>query len=236
MFTIADFANFLGYGRAAQVGTKSAGIVTITKTVRLNQPLTIPKSTRFDVNTGLKFFSIEQVEISESASFGPVGLTAQNPGAEYNIEANQTWASPQLGGIDVRNGLPFSGGKDSQPERPGYFPQRQKIGPQDDEMARVLTVATQKVRYMMGLNDDEDFPFEDPSVKQGTFLYGMFLIENFSSQVQNYSKPTLHSTSPQEQRIYRDRLYKPLMAQIHDLISHKCNYRRLVYDKDRKSA
>ena len=143
LYSVKEFRSFLGLGSDAVAGRKSAGIITITKEVRKNQPLSIPQGTRFDVALGLKFFTNAQVEISESAVFSPVTVVGESVGSRFNIPANQTWSSPVIGGISITNGLPFSGGIDATPEVFGFFPQREKgKGPNNDQLNRVLVLAT----------------------------------------------------------------------------------------------
>ena len=219
--SVADFAVFLGYGIKGHPGEKASGIIVVTKTVRVDQPLTIPANTRFDSSSGHKFFTTQQNIISESASFLPIGVVAQNAGADANIPAGQTWASPSLGGVSVANPQPFFGGENPVADEPGLYPQRQKnLGPKDVELRRALDVGTALIRSMIGLKEGESVPFDDVRVREAIFLVSMYRLESNLIQERRFSAPSLHASAGEVVKYFRQSLYKPVMQQATDLISH----------------
>lgn len=237
MITIKDFSDFLGLGREKTPGMKASGILVVTKTVSLDRVLNIPKSTRFDSESGYKYFTTEDNTISESATFLPVAVVSQSPGQAYNIPANQVWTSPQIGGVSVANPQAFTGGQDSLPEIKGIYPQRQKgIGPSDNQLQRCIDVAVAVIRGMIGLSPKDDFPYTDSRVREAVFLLALYRLENNQIQETRFQKPSLHATSPEESRYFRANVYKPLMGQVSGLISHLTRWDMVINGGMNESA
>ena len=229
MYSITDFESFLGLGSDKIPGSKAVGIVVVTQTVSPDTSLTLPKNTRFDSSEGLKFFSTEEFTISESASFLPVTLQAQNNGSRYNIPANSGWSSPQIGGVSLSNPQPFSNGVDEKAEIRGFYPQRQRgIGPKPEQLQRVLILSVAFIRGMLGLLPSESFDYDDVRIKEAVFMLAMYRLQNTTTQELVFSKPTLHATSPTETRYFRERIYPALKMQIGHLLAHKYKYQRII--------
>ena len=230
MVTLQQFSTFMGLGQKSAPSVKSYGLLVITKgPTLLNRPLIIPKGTLFDTSeTAQRFETVEANTISESASFLPVGVRARAGGERGNIPANQTWSSPQIGSVTATNPQAFSGGINSKPEVPGYFPQRGAgKGPSPAQMQIALDTGHAMVESVLRLDPDTTFESQiDARVTSAILISSLWFLENNTVQTLETVRPSLHSVAPTERRIFKDRLYKPIMAIVTNLCSHKINWQR----------
>ena len=240
VITIQEFSTFLGLGQEKISPVASIGLLVVTKGHSLNnQSLTIPKGSIFATSeTALRFATTEENTISESASFLPVAVRCRTLGSIGNLPPNQTWTSLQINSVTATNPQAFSQGSDGQEEKAGYFPQRQRNkGPSDAQLQLSLDTAHAIIKSL--LCQPEDTPFEpetDPRLKQAIFISALWFLENNVMQTLETSRPALHAVSPTERRIFKDRVYRPVLMICGHLISHRINWKRRLGYAESQSA
>lgn len=219
---ISEFKDFLGHAVAA---TRAVGLLQMAKAPGFEATaFTIPQGAKF-VTGGKQYATAEVWEIPESKTDPTdVAVSALRDGAGGNLPAGQVWESPVLN-IVATNPDPISGGAD---QKPGLYPQDAKNQPSDNALQRALDVSHDVIKAMLSNDPATELDVTDNRIKQAILLLSAYRLQQNLMQEQQVPVPSQHGAAPMETRYFRARVYKPLMVQITQLLSHKIDWGRAI--------
>ena len=168
-----------------------------------------------------------------------IPLQARHAGVDGNIPANQNWRVDQSVDFTVSNPNPFSEGAEAIPKRLGLYPSSGNLqqGIEDSRVQEALDTGKLVVKDMgpikAGITDET--LFSNVLIRQATYLVAMYYLEN--NQVQESSGPTyvIDQSSNNARRMFKDRIFLPLMQQVDSLISQS-GFRDISYWFDDKET
>lgn len=229
MLSISEFKSFMGYSTGGSEGSPAYGILVITKADSSDQSsYDFPADGQWSPSgSGLNFYNPDRWTLSESARHIEIGVQSKTRSSRYNIEANLQWPPQQ--GIVITNPAAFTQGADPTPASPGLYPGLKS--PPDVRLQSAIDTGKGICSNMMGLKEGDDFPDDDPLVKEAVFLLGAYKLQNTHFQQLVAPVSSASPTAPMTTVLFRDRTFKPLMNQVFQLLSHRIDFSRLINEK-----
>ena len=208
--SLENFKTFANLPREAVPGTPAVGLLVLTKEAGHEaESFDIPSNSRF-ISNGLGYETLEDFQLSESATQLEVAITAQTPGIRGNLPANQVWTSP-VANVVANNPAPLTQGADLIPSSKTDVSWENR----PDSLIQIqLDAAVANIKTRLAKTDLPD----DPRVDRAVYLLANFYMQNRSSQEVQH-KLDEGSISRHETAYYRERVYQAIQLELSNLLN-----------------
>ena len=168
--TVEGFISFARVFRPGRPAAPALGILTIRpNAAQRTEPIPIAKGSVFST-TQLRFQSIEDAALSESAHFLPLAVQCQTPGAAGNLAAGASWSS-NVAGVSAQNENAFAGGRDATEAVGDMSDAYASSLETDSDLQGHLEVAKAQIRMRLG--GPSALP-DFPEVDRAIYLYAQW--------------------------------------------------------------